>query len=147
MSQLQHDDDAHGSQKEKSPQSVSIAQLGAHVRAYQRHVSPLGQGSSSSQRPASSGTQAPRQSRQSGQLAVAQGAHVEPGPQVPQVASPQAGAQSPVENTHTASGQSAWEVHGPPPVLELVAVVVVPVAVVVAVVDAALPAPDRKSVV
>lgn len=79
---------------------------------------------------------------------MAQVSHTWPGPQLGHSPSLQAGAHSPVPKIQSAPGQSAWEVHGPPPVLVLVALVpVVLAAVVLLAAEPAPPVPDSTTAV
>ena len=91
-SQPQHEPVAQSLQTRfGSAQPVPSTQLGAQVRESWRQISPFGQGSSSSQSPATTGRQAATQFLQVGQLAVAQGSQTEPGVQASQK-SPQTSA-------------------------------------------------------
>lgn len=109
----------------------------------QSQLCPSGQGSVSSHRPGVMGTQAAMQSRQSGQLDVAQPSHTEPGPQSAQKPPSHAGAHVPVPKMHTmplgAHSSCVVQLTGAPPDPPLAPVPPVPVAPVPELPEAPVP--------
>lgn len=132
FSQPQHEPVAQGWQIWLGGHSVPSLHTAWQVAAPKSHACPSGHGSVSSQRPAA-GMHAPMQSRQSGQLEVAQPSQNEPAPQSAHIWPLHGAAHWPVENTQTPPGQSACVVHAP--LVEVVEVVDVVEVLVVDVVE------------
>jgi hypothetical protein len=115
LSHPQHELEAHPSQNSKLPHLSDPVQGRAQIPWLKMQTCEGGQGSSSSQRP-SLGTQAPKQSRHSGQLEVAHDWQNAPGVQLEHASALHATAQTPLEKIQTPPGQSAWSAQGPVPV-------------------------------